>query len=48
MPIAKVKLGEISIASLQFIGAVFAVIGLLIAFPEIPLWLPDLIMGPRI
>lgn len=48
MPIAKVKLGEISIASLPFIGAVFAVIGLLIAFPEIPLWLPDLIMGPRI
>lgn len=48
MPIAKVGLGEISIASLPFIFAVFAVIGLIIAFPGIPLWLPDLIMGPRI
>ena len=48
MPIAKVNLGEISIASIPFIFAVLAVIGLIIMFPQIPLWLPDLIMGPRI
>lgn len=48
MPIANVKLGEISIAAIPFIFAVFAVIGLIIAFPGIPLWLPDLIMGPRL
>jgi len=48
MPIANVKLGEISYASLPFILAVFAVIGLIIAFPAIPLWLPDLIMGPAL
>lgn len=48
MPIAKVGLGEISIASIPFIIAVFAVIGLIIAFPTIPTWLPDLIMGPRV
>ncbi len=46
MPIANVKLGEISLASLPFILAVFTVIGLIIAFPDIPLWLPNLIMGP--
>lgn len=48
MPIANVKLGEISLASVPFILAVFAVIGLIIAFPGIPLWLPDLIMGPAL
>jgi hypothetical protein len=31
-----------------FILAVFAVIGLIIAFPGIPLWLPDLVMGPAL
>lgn len=46
MPIANVKLGEISLASLPFIVAVFVVVGLIIAFPGIPLWLPNLIMGP--
>lgn len=48
MPIAKVSLGEISKASLPFIFTVFVVIGLIIAFPQIPLWLPDLVMGPRL
>jgi len=48
MPIAKVSLGEISIASIPFIIATLVVIGLIIAFPGIPLWLPDLIMGPRV
>jgi C4-dicarboxylate transporter DctM subunit len=48
MPIANVKLGEISLASVPFILTVFAVIGLIIAFPGIPLWLPDLIMGPAL
>lgn len=48
MPIAKVQLGEISWASLPFILALFVVIGIIIAFPGIPLWLPDLIMGPRL
>jgi TRAP-type C4-dicarboxylate transport system permease large subunit len=46
MPIAKVKLGEISIASIPFIIATLAVVGLIIAFPNIPLWLPNLVMGP--
>lgn len=46
MPIANVKLGEISLASVPFIISMFGVIGLIIAFPEIPLWLPNLIMGP--
>ncbi|HEU5018481.1 MAG TPA: TRAP transporter large permease [Pseudolabrys sp.] len=45
MPIADVKLGEISLAAIPFIIAMFVVIGLIIAFPEIPLWLPNLIMG---
>ncbi len=48
MPIANVKLGEISYACIPFILAVFAVIGLIIVFPGIPLWLPDLIMGPAL
>jgi C4-dicarboxylate transporter DctM subunit len=48
MPIAKVGLGEISLASIPFILAVFAVIALIIAFPGIPLWLPNLIMGPAL
>ena len=48
MPIARVKLGEISYASIPFIIAVLAVIGLIIVFPDIPLWLPNLIMGPDI
>ena len=48
MPIAKVNLGEISIASIPFIIAVLAVIALIILFPGIPLWLPNLIMGPPI
>jgi C4-dicarboxylate transporter, DctM subunit len=46
MPIANVKLGEISLASIPFILTVFAVIGIIIAFPGIPLWLPNLLMGP--
>lgn len=46
MPIAKVSLGEISLASIPFIFAVLAVVGLIIVFPGIPLWLPNLIMGP--
>ena len=46
MPIANVKLGEISIASFPFIIATLAVVGLIIAFPNIPLWLPNLVMGP--
>ena len=48
MPIAKVKLGAISIASIPFIIATLAVVGLIIAFPNIPLWLPNLVMGPGI
>lgn len=48
MPIAKVNLGEISLASIPFIIAVLAVIGLIIVFPGIPLWLPNLIMGPAV
>ena len=48
MPIAKVKLGEISIAAIPFIFAVLAVILLIIVFPGIPLWLPDLVMGPAL
>jgi C4-dicarboxylate transporter DctM subunit len=46
MPIANVKLGEISYASIPFIMTVFVVIGIIIAFPGIPLWLPNLLMGP--
>jgi len=46
MPIANVKLGEISYASIPFIMTVFVVIGIIIAFPDIPLWLPNLLMGP--
>jgi C4-dicarboxylate transporter, DctM subunit len=46
MPIANVKLGEISLASIPFILTVFVVIGIIIAFPGIPLWLPNLLMGP--
>lgn len=46
MPIANVKLGEISLAAIPFILTMFAVIGLIIVFPQIPLWLPNLIMGP--
>jgi C4-dicarboxylate transporter DctM subunit len=46
MPIANAKLGEISLAAIPFILTMFAVIGLIIAFPQIPLWLPNLIMGP--
>jgi TRAP-type C4-dicarboxylate transport system permease large subunit len=45
MPIANVKLGEISLASIPFIVAMFVIIGVIIAFPEIPLWLPNVIMG---
>ena len=45
MPIARVGLGKISYASLPFILAVFATIGIIIVFPDIPLWLPNLIMG---
>jgi C4-dicarboxylate transporter DctM subunit len=45
MPIAGVELGEISYASIPFILAVFVTIGLIIAFPGIPLWLPNLLMG---
>jgi C4-dicarboxylate transporter DctM subunit len=45
MPIADVKLGEISLASIPFIVAMFIIIGVIIAFPEIPLWLPNAIMG---
>ncbi|MGY9001812.1 MAG: TRAP transporter large permease [Rhodospirillales bacterium] len=48
MPIAKVNLGEISIAAIPFIFAVLAVILLIIAFPGIPLWLPNLVMGPAL
>lgn len=48
MPIAKVNLGAISYASIPFIIAVLAVIGLIIIFPDIPLWLPNLIMGPAV
>jgi C4-dicarboxylate transporter, DctM subunit len=46
MPIANVKLGEISLASIPFILTVFVVIGIIIAFPGVPLWLPNLLMGP--
>ena len=46
MPIANVKLGEISYASIPFIMTVFVVIGIIIAYPGIPLWLPNLLMGP--
>lgn len=46
MPIANVKLGDISLAALPFILTMFAVIGLIIVFPQIPLWLPNLVMGP--
>ena len=48
MPIAKFKLGEISMSSIPFIFAVLAVIGLIILFPNIPLWLPNLIMEPAL
>jgi C4-dicarboxylate transporter, DctM subunit len=48
MPIAKVGLGEISLASIPFILTVFVVIGLIIVFPSIPLWLPNLVMGPSL
>ena len=46
MPIANAKLGEISLAAVPFILTMFAVIGLIIAFPQIPVWLPNLVMGP--
>lgn len=46
MPIAGVELGEISYASIPFILATFVAIGIIIAFPGLPLWLPNLIMGP--
>ena len=46
MPIANVGLGRISYASLPFILGVFIVIGMLILFPGLALWLPNLVMGP--
>ncbi len=45
MPIAKVGLGEISYATLPLLISLWVTTGIVIVFRDIPLWLPNLIMG---
>ena len=39
------QIGDVIIGALPFVGAMFIMILLLIAFPQIALWLPDVVMG---
>ena len=40
-------INDVYIGVLPFMACMAAVIGLIIAFPDLALWLPDQIKGPR-